>query len=94
MITFIESLPKKEQKHFDKQLPELIGMYQKAFNCLSLAYATASVTDPDLISGKAEETREVLTWLDDQLFDLRQRKEELEQRQAAKSGKEASDEHS
>lgn len=78
MITFIESLPKKEQKHFDtQQLPELIGMYQKAFNCLSLAFTTASVVEPDLISNKGEETREVLAWLDDQLFDFRQRQEEL-----------------
>lgn len=95
MIQFIETLSRKEQKIFDtQQLPGLCDMLQKAFNCLSLAYTTASVTDPDLISNKSEETREVLAWLDDQLFDLRQRKEENEQRQAAKSGMEATDEHS
>lgn len=77
MITFIESLPQKEQQNFDtQQLPGLVEVYQKAFNCLSLAFTTASVSEPDMIGHKAEEVREVLAWLDDQLFDFRQRQEE------------------
>jgi hypothetical protein len=78
MILFIESLPEEEQNNFGKQrLPRLIEMYQKAFNCLSLSFMTAGLVEPDLISNKGEETREVLAWLDDQLFDFRCLHEEL-----------------
>lgn len=79
MIQYIEKLPKKEQQSFDEnELPELLDMFEKTFSCLSLAYVTASTAEPELISFKTEDTREALSWMDEILFELRQRKEVFE----------------
>lgn len=79
MIQYIEKLQKKEQKDFDEnELPELVDMFEKTFSCLSLAYVTASTAEPELIQFKTEDTREALSWIDEILFELRQRKEALE----------------